>query len=126
MPPTPPRGNTIRGERGEQVPLAPSSRPLLSHNLLAQFVNLGLLLEWNNPCFLFNIQLRRDIDFVGDVFSVFLSLADAFGQQVFDLTVDRAEIVLRPRGDGIVELSGQTERNLLFLIIVHINTGFPS
>lgn len=78
------------------------------------------------PLFLFNIQLWRDIDFVGDIFAVFLPLTDAFGQKIFDLTVDRAEIVLCPSSDGVVELCGQAERNLLFLIIVHINTSFPS
>ena len=47
-----------------------------------------------------------------DIPAVFLSLPDAFCQEIFDLPVDRAEIILRPRGDGVIKLIAQPQRNL--------------
>ena len=73
-----------------------------------------------------NIQLGRNIDLIRDVFPILFSLSDAFGEQIFDLTVHRAKIILCPGGNGGVELGGEAQRKLLFLIIVHINTGCPS
>ena len=51
-----------------------------------------------------------------DILSVFLSLSDAFCQQILDLAVDRAEIIFRPGGDGIIQLWGQPQGHLLFAI----------
>lgn len=56
---------------------------------------------------------------VRNVFSVFLALPHALGQQVFDLAVDGAEIVLRPSGNGVIKLDGKPERDLFFLMIRH-------
>ena len=53
---------------------------------------------------LFKVKFGRYVDFVGNIFSVLFALADTFGKQIFDLTVDRAEIVLRPGGDSVVQL----------------------
>ena len=62
-----------------------------------------------------NIQLGRFIQMFGDVSAVLLALLDALGEKIFDLSVHRAEIVLRPRSNGIVELCVQAEGNLLLL-----------
>ena len=51
-----------------------------------------------------NIQLWWHVDFVGDVPSVLFSLSDTLRKKVFDLTVDRAEIILCPCGDRLVKL----------------------
>ena len=76
--------------------------------------------------FSFNIQLRRHVDLIGDVFAVLFALAHTLGKKIFDLPVDRAEIILCPGGDSGVELGRETQRDLLFLLIVHINRGCPS
>ena len=79
------------------------------------------------PLVLFNIQFRRYVDLVGHVLAVFLSLAHAFGQEVLDLTVERTEIVLRPRRKGVIKLWREAKRHLLFrLILCHINRDFPN
>ena len=62
---------------------------------------------------LFDIDIERLVDFVRYIFSVFLSLADTFGQKIFDLPVDRSEIILRPGGNVVVQLFRQPQRNLL-------------
>lgn len=46
--------------------------------------------------FTLNIQFGRYVDLFADIFAIFLPLAHAFAQQVFDLSVDRAEVILRP------------------------------
>ena len=51
-----------------------------------------------------------------DILSVFLPLADTLGEQILDLTVYRAEIVLRPGGDGGVQLGTQPQRDLLLVV----------
>lgn len=73
-----------------------------------------------------NIQFGWYIQFIGNIFSVLFPLSDAFAEQIFDLSVHRAKIILCPGGNCRIELGGEAERNLLFLILVHINTGFPS
>ena len=50
-----------------------------------------------------NIQFGRYVQFVGNVLAVFLALTHAFGKQIFNLSVDRTEIVFRPRRDCIVQ-----------------------
>ena len=62
---------------------------------------------------LFDIDIERLVDFVRYILSVFLSLADTFGQKVFDLPVDRSEIILRPGGNVVVQFLRQPQRNLL-------------
>ena len=39
---------------------------------------------------------------VRNVSPILLALLDAFRQEIFDLAVDRAEIIFRPGGYGIV------------------------
>ena len=66
------------------------------------------------PLILFDIQFRRHIDLVGDILTVLLPLTDALGEEILDLTVHRAEVILCPGSNGIVELRIQTEWDLLF------------
>ena len=63
------------------------------------------------------IQIKGLIQLCGYVASVLFSLFDAFCQQVLDLSVDASEVILRPGGKGVVELCGQPQGNLLFLIV---------
>ena len=56
-----------------------------------------------NACSL-EIELGRQVDLFAEVLTVLFPLAHAFGQQIFDLAIDGTEIVLRPGGDGVVEL----------------------
>ena len=72
-----------------------------------------------------NVDIQRLIQRLGHVFSILLPLPHAFGQQVLDLPVGRAEIVLRPGRNLVVQLCRQPQENLFFLSIRHINTGFP-
>ncbi len=81
---------------------------------------------WNNPFDLRYIDLLGNIRLLRYVFPGFSPLPDTFSQQIFDLAVDRAKIVLRPGGNGIIELGREAERDLLLLVVAHINTGFPS
>ena len=46
-----------------------------------------------------DINVEGLIDFFAYVFAVFLALADALGEQIFDLPVDGAKVVLCPRCD---------------------------
>ena len=58
---------------------------------------------------------------IGDIFSVFLSLPDTFGEKVFNLSVDGAKVVLCPGGNGRIKFGGQPQRNLLFFLsLCHI------
>lgn len=61
-----------------------------------------VILPW-----LMDIQIRRHVDFIRDILAVFLALPDAFGQEVFNLAVDGAEIILCPGCDCVIELFGQ-------------------
>ena len=67
----------------------------------------------NDLC-LFDIQFRRHVDLIRDVFAVLFPLTDALSEEIFDLTIHRAEVILCPGSKGIVELRIQTERDLLF------------
>ena len=78
----------------------------------------------SGPCS-FDVQIRRQVQLMGHRTAVFLALAHALGQQVLDLPVHRAEIVLRPGGDGRVETGRQPQRDLLFLP-GHLSTNCPS
>ena len=73
-----------------------------------------------------DVQVGRGVYFIGNVFSVLFPLAHTFGQKVFYLSVDGAEIVLRPSGDGVVQLGGEAKGDLLFLIVGHLNISFPN
>ena len=68
---------------------------------------------------LLDIQLRREIDLLADIFAVLFSLAHALAEQVFDLPVDGAEVILRPRGERGIEPGTQAQGNLFLLLIVH-------
>ena len=59
-----------------------------------------------------NIQFRRLIHSVGNIFPVFLTLPDAFSKQILDLAVDGAEIIFCPGGNLIIKLCRKPERNL--------------
>ena len=65
------------------------------------------------------IKLRRHVDLFADVFAVLFPLTDALGEQIFDLAVDRAEVILRPGSNGGVELGRKAQGHLLFGAIVH-------
>lgn len=58
---------------------------------------------------------------VRDITAVFLSLTNAYGQQILNLTVYRTEILGRPGCDFVVELLGYPQGNLFLL--AHLNTG---
>ena len=75
------------------------------------------------PCgaFCLKLEIGRLIDFVRDIFSALFVLLYAFGQDIFDLTVDRAEVLLCPRRELVVQLLGQAQRYLLLLR--HISTA---
>ena len=66
-----------------------------------------------------DIQLRRNIQFIGHVFSVLFALSDAFGEQVFYLSVYRAEIILCPCCDCIIQLGRESKRHLFLFVISH-------
>ncbi len=51
----------------------------------------------------------------GDVFAIFLVLFDAGGEKIFDLTIDRAEIIFCPGCEFLVELVGNPEGDLFLL-----------
>ncbi len=53
---------------------------------------------------LFNFDVRRSVYILPNVFAVLFALPDAFGEEIFNLTVYGAEIVLSPSGKGIIEL----------------------
>lgn len=65
---------------------------------------------------LFNIQFGWDIQLVGNILTVLLSLSDAFRQKIFDLPVDGTEVVLCPCGNCIIELSRKAKGNLFFVV----------
>jgi len=48
------------------------------------------------------IEVKRLVQFGGYITAVFAALLHAFCEQIFDLTVYAAEIVLRPCGNCIV------------------------
>ena len=72
-------------------------------------------------CIFSDFEIWRLVDFIRDIFSALFVLPDAFGQNVFDLTVDRTEVLLRPRRELVVQLFGQAQRYLLLLR--HISTA---
>ena len=82
---------------------------------------------------LLDIQFWWEVDLVGDVFAVLFALAHALGEEIFDLPVHRAEVVLGPGSKGVVELRVQAQRDLLFAVsaisvkaaAVHDGLGVP-
>ena len=70
------------------------------------------------PFPLLDVQFRRDVNLVGDIFPILLPLADAFGEQILNLPVHRAEVILRPGRDGGVQLGGEAKGNLLFRVLL--------
>ncbi len=52
------------------------------------------------------VQFWGNVKFLRNIAPCFLSLTDAFGQQIFDLTVDRAKIILCPSGKSGIEWLG--------------------
>ena len=50
--------------------------------------------------------------YVGNVFPIFLALADTFGEQIFNLPVYGAEIILRPGCNLVIKLGRKPERDL--------------
>lgn len=65
------------------------------------------------------IQFWRDVQLVGDIFPVLFALTHALGKQIFDLSVHRAEVILCPCRDSVVQLCRQPQRDLLFSVITH-------
>lgn len=70
-----------------------------------------------------DINIQRRINFLADIFSVLLPLLYTFRQQIFNLTIDRAKVILCPCGYGIVQLRIQSQRNLFFLRSHFLNTA---
>ena len=66
-----------------------------------------------------NVQLRWNVQLGGNVFSVLFALAYTLAKQIFDLTVYRAEIVLSPSGNGVIQLRREPQGDLFFMCIVH-------
>ena len=75
---------------------------------------------------LLNIELYRLVEIMRYCGAVLFSLLYALGKKILYLTVQRAEIILCPRGYSCVELRRKAKRNLLLCIICHINKGFRS
>ena len=53
---------------------------------------------------LFDVDIQRFIQMFGYILAVFLSLPDTFREEIFNLSVDGAKIILGPGGDSIIEL----------------------
>ena len=51
-----------------------------------------------------DVDIQRFIQMFGYIFAVFLSLPDTFREEIFNLSVDGAKIILGPGGDSIIEL----------------------
>ena len=62
-----------------------------------------------------NLDIERLIDILRYIFPVLSPLSHAFGEKVLYLPVDRAEVVLRPRGYLRVQLLRQAQRYLFLL-----------
>ena len=75
---------------------------------------------------LFYVQLRRHVQLLRRGRAVLFALAHALGQKILYLPVDRAEVILRPRGDGVVQLRRQAQRHLLFRVVRHISKACRS
>ena len=54
-----------------------------------------------------------------------LALAHALGQKIFDLTVYRAEFILRPGGELTVELCGKPQGDLFFVALI-LHASLPA
>ena len=63
---------------------------------------------------LFQIQLRGHIQLIRNIFSILFTLTHTLGKQILDLPIHRAEVVLRPGGNGVVQLRIQPQGDLLF------------
>lgn len=69
----------------------------LNHPLIDSASNLFLIQK---------VQFDGFVHFGGNITAVFLSLLDALCQQVFDLPVDGAEIIICPSRNSIIQLGG--------------------
>ena len=66
-----------------------------------------------------DVDIQRFIQMFGYIFAVFPALPDTFREEILDLSVDRAEIVLRPGGDIVIQLFREPERNLFLFLFIH-------
>ena len=81
--------------------------------------------EWLFRKSLFNIQFRRFIHSVGNIFSVLFALPDTFCEQIFNLPVYGAKIIFCPGCDLIIQFCREPERDLfLRSALCHISTDF--
>ena len=71
-----------------------------------------------------NIQFRRLIQSFRNIFAVLFALAYTLGKKIFNLSVDRAEVVLCPGCDLVIKFGRKPERNLFFLAVAHLNKDF--
>ncbi len=94
---------------------------IFSHTVLLEAIPMQFFRCVGGHLILFNIQLGRDVDFVGNVFAVLFPLSDALRQQILYLSVHRAEVILCPCGDGVIQLGAQPQGYLLFRLS-HIST----
>ena len=76
--------------------------------------NGSTLYRTSSHLFLLDIQFGRHVDLVRDVLAVLFALTHTLGEQILDLPVHRTEVILSPRGKGIVELRIQAQGDLLF------------
>ena len=51
-----------------------------------------------------NIQLRGFVQGFGNILAILLTLADTLGEEIFNLSVDGAEIIFRPGGNLVIKL----------------------
>ena len=54
--------------------------------------------------FRFNLDIQRCVYLLSNVLTVLFALFNAFGEEIFNLSVDGAEIILSPSGKGVIEL----------------------
>ncbi len=52
----------------------------------------------------FNLDIQRCVYLLSNVLTVLFALFNAFGEEIFNLSVDGAEIILSPSGKGVIEL----------------------
>lgn len=71
-----------------------------------------------NAFILLYIQLGWYVYVLAHIFTVLFALTNAFGQQVFNLSVYRAEIIFRPGGYCVVQLRRKSERYLFFVVLI--------
>ena len=81
----------------------------------ADAVSLLLKYRW----ILFNVQFDWLIEMLRNIFTVLFTLSDAFGEKIFNLSVNGTEIVLCPGCQLIIQRFRHAERDLLLRFFCH-------